>query len=79
MALSSSVGECCGLSTRADCWDVGLSQLKVFISWPATALSVQESNCCFNSEKETFFFGDMVSLYSPGYPGTHSVDQAGLN
>jgi hypothetical protein len=25
-----------------------------------------------------FFFQDRVSLYSPGCPGTHSVDQAGL-
>jgi hypothetical protein len=25
-----------------------------------------------------FFFWDRVSLYSPGCPGTHSVDQAGL-
>jgi hypothetical protein len=25
-----------------------------------------------------FFFQDRVSPYSPGYPGTHSVDQAGL-
>jgi hypothetical protein len=25
-----------------------------------------------------FVFGDRVSLYSPGCPGTHSVDQAGL-
>jgi hypothetical protein len=25
-----------------------------------------------------FFFPDRVSLYSPGCPGTHSVDQAGL-
>jgi hypothetical protein len=24
-------------------------------------------------------FRDMVSLYSPGCPGTHSVDQAGLD
>jgi hypothetical protein len=23
-------------------------------------------------------FRDRVSLYSPGYPGTHSVDQTGL-
>jgi hypothetical protein len=23
-------------------------------------------------------FQDRVSLYSPGYPGTHSADQAGL-
>jgi hypothetical protein len=23
-------------------------------------------------------FRDRVSLYNPGYPGTHSVDQAGL-
>jgi hypothetical protein len=27
---------------------------------------------------ELFFFRDRVSLYSPGCPGTHSVDQAGL-
>ena len=26
----------------------------------------------------TFVFGDSVSLCSPGCPGTHSVDQAGL-
>ena len=25
-----------------------------------------------------FFFQDRVSLYSPGYTGTHSVDQTGL-
>jgi hypothetical protein len=25
-----------------------------------------------------FFLRDRVSLCSPGYPGTHSVDQAGL-
>jgi hypothetical protein len=25
-----------------------------------------------------FFFQDRVSLYSPGYPGTHFVEQAGL-
>jgi hypothetical protein len=25
-----------------------------------------------------FFFRDRVSLYSPACPGTHSVDQAGL-
>jgi hypothetical protein len=25
-----------------------------------------------------FFSQDRVSLYSPGYPGTHSVDQAAL-
>jgi hypothetical protein len=25
-----------------------------------------------------FVFGDRVSLYSPGCPGTHFIDQAGL-
>jgi hypothetical protein len=25
-----------------------------------------------------FFFQDRVSLYSPGWPGTHFVDQAGF-
>jgi hypothetical protein len=28
--------------------------------------------------KTFFFFRDRVSLYSPGCPGTHFVDQAGL-
>ena len=28
--------------------------------------------------KATYFFGDRVSLYNPGCPGTCSVDQAGL-
>jgi hypothetical protein len=28
--------------------------------------------------QDFFFFGDRVSLCSPGCPGTHSVDQAGL-
>jgi hypothetical protein len=27
---------------------------------------------------ETFFFPDRVSQYSPGCPGTHSVDQVGF-
>jgi hypothetical protein len=28
--------------------------------------------------KSLFFFSDRASLYSPGYPGSHFVDQAGL-
>jgi hypothetical protein len=32
--------------------------------------------CCFGFV--LFCFGDRVSLYIPGCPGTHSVDQAGL-
>jgi hypothetical protein len=31
-----------------------------------------------NSVIRIFFFRDKVSLYSPGCPGTHFVDQAGL-
>ena len=30
------------------------------------------------AESFFFFFQDRVSLYSSGCPGTHSVDQAGL-
>jgi hypothetical protein len=33
---------------------------------------------CFISFCFVFAFQDRVSLCSPGYPGTHSVDQAGL-
>jgi hypothetical protein len=32
----------------------------------------------FGLSELAFFFQDRVSLYSPGCPGTHSVDQAGL-
>jgi hypothetical protein len=31
-----------------------------------------------HNETPPFFFRDSVSLCSPSYPGTHSVDQAGL-
>jgi hypothetical protein len=31
-----------------------------------------------NAAVNFFFFRDRVSLYSPGCPGTHFVDQAGL-
>jgi hypothetical protein len=34
--------------------------------------------CFVNNIYKIFVFGDRVSLYSPGCPGTHSVDQAGL-
>jgi hypothetical protein len=33
---------------------------------------------CFHSPPPPWFFRDRVSLCSPGCPGTHSVDQAGL-
>jgi hypothetical protein len=33
---------------------------------------------CIFAMNNFFFFWDRVSLYSPGCPGTHSVDQAGL-
>jgi hypothetical protein len=32
----------------------------------------------YNKNNSYFVFGDRVSLCSPGCPGTHSVDQAGL-
>jgi hypothetical protein len=34
--------------------------------------------CCFCFVLFCFVFRDRVSLCSPGCPGTHSVDQAGL-
>jgi hypothetical protein len=44
-----------------------------------------KGKACYQSGGELFFclfvclfFRDRVSLYSPGCPGTHSVDQAGL-
>jgi hypothetical protein len=38
----------------------------------------QEHHIQVTSFLEFFCFGDRVSLCSPGCPGTHSVDQAGL-
>ena len=40
-------------------------------SLPVNLLSLAFCFCCC-------CFGDKVSLYSPGYPGIHSVDQAGV-
>jgi hypothetical protein len=34
--------------------------------------------CLFVCLFFVLFFRDRVSLYSPGYPGTHFVEQAGL-
>jgi hypothetical protein len=38
----------------------------------------QNSRTCFYFLCFGFFFPDRVSLSNPGCPGTHSVDQAGL-
>ena len=45
-------------------------------------LTVDNGNGCITTQMCIFFFFvfflDRVSLYSPGCPGTHFVDQAGL-
>jgi hypothetical protein len=43
-----------------------------------TVVQQQKRPCLKIKVKKNFFFRDRVSLYSPGCPGTHSVDQAGL-
>jgi hypothetical protein len=47
-----------------------------------TVLRIPENGLHHQSNFKFFFFGgggpDRVSLFSPGCPGTHSVDQAGL-
>jgi hypothetical protein len=35
-------------------------------------------SCFYIMQVLSFIFQDKVSLCSPGYPGTHSVDQGGL-
>jgi hypothetical protein len=42
-----------------------------------TSLGLHSKSVCLFSLLY-FVFPDKVSLHSPGYPGTHSVDQAGL-
>ena len=42
------------------------------------AMSKAKTSEILGSPGLTFFFRDRVSLCSPGCPGTHSVDQAGL-
>jgi hypothetical protein len=43
-----------------------------------TEPSLQPHICTFFFFSYFWFFRDRVSLYSPNCPGTHSVDQAGL-
>jgi hypothetical protein len=40
--------------------------------------SCKEKQVCLFISMFIYLFRDKVSLYSPGCPGTHSVDQAGL-
>jgi hypothetical protein len=50
------------------------TRLQEYATVPRLSLSLYLFVCLF----VFVFFRDRVSLYSPGYPGTHFVDQAGL-
>ena len=52
-----------------------------FFSWPGYCEKKQGFCICFYFlflDWFGFFFPDRFSLYNPGCPGSHSVDQAGL-
>jgi hypothetical protein len=49
--------------------------LRLRLAWATQQDHLKKKNKINNS---FFFFGDRVSLCSPGCPGTHFVDQAGL-
>jgi hypothetical protein len=56
---------------------------KIHISYWRRRIEPEKPNWGWLSDQNTvrtfcFVFRDRVSLYSPGCPGTHSVDQAGL-
>jgi hypothetical protein len=56
-------------------WNTSLGKgMAITLSHFALHLSVFDGSFCFCF----WFFQDRVSLCSPGCPGTHSVDQAGL-
>jgi hypothetical protein len=57
-------------------WDVEAGGGGRWISEFKTSLIYRVSS--FFVVVVVLFFRDRVSLYSPGYPGTHFVDQAGL-
>jgi hypothetical protein len=79
---SSSAGAVCAQKPRAFCQPVvfGFNGSQVLIK--LHVLWVSPSNIYVVVIFFFFFFflvfPDRVSLYSPGCPGTHSVDQAGL-
>jgi hypothetical protein len=67
------------------CVSICLSVHMSTVPWACEQLNIDAGNqaqvLCKNSMHSFFFSGgvpDRVSLYSPGWPGTHSVDQAGL-
>jgi hypothetical protein len=54
-----------------------LTEIHLPTSW-AMGLKACATTACLLSFTNFFFPRDRVSLCSPGWPGTHSVDQAGL-
>ena len=52
--------------------DLNTAPKKLYLGSEPAAIQTLHSQFCF------VFFQDRVSLYSPGCPGTHSVDQAGF-
>jgi hypothetical protein len=85
-------GECCGRAGAAGRWECRLNADHQGTAWFSSSggLLYQGFNqaCVLSAsflsvpEAPSFvlfcFFRDRVSLCSPGCPGTHSVDQAGL-
>jgi hypothetical protein len=54
---------CREASTREECLDMGLSQCKVFISWPATTLGIWDPSVAMSLSRD-----EILSAKKP-YPG----------
>ena len=68
--------------TQCTAWVLGSKLASLYLSskfsYPPNHLSSTLFFPLFDHMRLTFFFHDRISLYSPGCPDTHFVDQAGL-
>jgi hypothetical protein len=80
MAVSFTHFRLSSLMPRCSFWPSHFSHLCSSCSLLYNWLSSKPSDCAwiFVCLFVCFVFRDRVSLYSPGHPGTHFVDQAGL-
>jgi hypothetical protein len=74
------MGQALGCLSSCCLWLAGSLYIGILIGYNIFIHVIQllSKLCCICNLDSTFFFQDRVSLCSPGCPGTHSIDQAGL-